>query len=107
MTFDEYEFEPIDSEQALEIAISSPKQHRDLKSFLTDCGAFAVDGPPPPADWPHWGEIVDTLRRLAEIELPPLTSCRQVALILDDWNDRELAVSTGSVLVWYHWSTTA
>ena len=107
LSFDQHEFAPPASEQSLDLVISSPPQHTDLTSLLAACGASAVAAPPPPPGWPRWVTVADHLRRLAGVELPHPSQWRDAALISDDWNDVELGVAVGSVLVWYHWFTTA
>src|SRR3954468_21007777 len=44
---DQFEFDPPDSEQSLELALSDPRQHQALRSLLAECGASANPGTPP------------------------------------------------------------
>ncbi len=108
VTCDQWEFDPPDSEQSLELAIAAPSRHcPDLAALLAECGASARDGPPPPSGWPRWREVAVHLERFAGVSLPPPPQVRAAVLLCDDWNDVELGVAFGSVLVWYHWSTSA
>lgn len=44
----QWEFDPPDSEQGLELAIAAPSRHNpDLSALLAACGASARHGPPP------------------------------------------------------------
>ena len=52
------------------------------------------------------GRLVAAVRLRAGLELPPIDSCR-VLVLSDAWDDVELAVESGSVLIWSHWWTTA
>ncbi len=105
---DQYEFTPPDSEQALDLALAAPSRHcPDLAALLAACGASAQDGPPPPAQWVRWGEIAAHLERFAAVSLPHPTQMREAVLLRDDCDDVELGVAFGSVLIWYHWSTSA
>jgi hypothetical protein len=105
--FDQYEFDTPNSEESLELVISSPRQHPDLGAFLKECGASAQDGPPPAPGWPRWHTVTEHLRRLAGVELPHPSRFRAAVLMHDDWNDLELAIAFGPLIIWYHWSTTA
>src|SRR6188472_1231184 len=107
LSFDQHEFEQSESEESLELAISDPRQHPELKSFLTDCGASSQEGAVPSQGWPRWHTVVEHLRKFAGIELPHPTQCRTILVICDDWDDLELEVEAGPHLIWYHWFTTA
>jgi len=108
VTCDQWEFDPPDSEQALDLALATPSRHcRDLAALLAACGASARDGPPPPRGWARWGKVAAHLERFAGVALPHPTQVRAAVLLRDDWDDVELGVAFGSVLVWYHWSTSA
>lgn len=50
--------------------------------------------------------MVATVRERAGVELPFAKGC-EVVVLSDDWDDVELAVVAGPVLVWYHWWTPA
>jgi len=106
LSFDSYEFDVPESEESLDLAISSLQQHQDLAPFLADCDASAQVGSAPPEGWPRWAEVVKSVRRYAGLELPPAETCR-VVVLSDDWDDLEVAVAAESLLVWYHWWTTA
>jgi hypothetical protein len=107
MSIDQYEFDPPDSEQFLELAISSATRHQDLGAFLAECGASAISGRSPDAGWGRWEMVRDHLGRFAGLELPPPGGCRELILLRDDWDDLELAIMSGADLVWYHWYTSA
>jgi hypothetical protein len=105
-SFDQYEFDDPSSEEALELAVSSSRQVWPLAAFLAVCGASERVGRPLPAGWPRWAEVAAAVRKRAGVDLPAAEAC-EVVLLSDDWDDVELAVVAGSVLVWYHWWTTA
>ena len=105
-SFDQYEFDSMSSEEALELAISSVVQHPTLTEFLTECGASSRTGSLPPVNWPNWEWLVRTVRTRTGLELPPIEEC-EVHLLSEEWNDVELAIRMDSVLLWYHWWTTA
>lgn len=107
MSCDQFEFDPPDSEQSLELALSCPRQHPELGTFLAECGASATSGRPPEPGWVHWETVRGHLRRFAGLELPHLGECREVALLRDDWDDVELVIAAGVSLIRYHWSTSA
>lgn len=104
---DQFEFDPPDSEQSLELAIARPSQPRGFRAFLTGCGASAPGGPPPDPGWRRWEQVRDHVRRFAGIELPHLGGCREVTLLRDEWNGLEVGPSCGPHLLWYYWSTGA
>jgi hypothetical protein len=106
LSFDAYESDTTSSEESLDLALSSARQHPTLAAFLAECGASSQAGESPPADWCRWEWVVETVRLRTGLELPPIRECR-VVLLSDDWDDVEMAVVSGSVLVWYHWWTTA
>jgi hypothetical protein len=87
--------------------ISSPPQHNNLGTLLAACGASSAAAPPPPLSWERWRAVADHLLRFAGIELPHPSQRREAMLISDEWDDLELGIAVGSILVWYHWSTTA
>jgi hypothetical protein len=105
--FDQYEFDSPDSEQSLEVVISSPRQHDGLKAFLSECRASSDVAPPPAPGWDHWPSVTENLRSLAGVVLPEMSQWREGALFRDEWDDVEVAIAAGPFLVWYHWLTTA
>lgn len=107
LLFDQYEFDTPDSEQSLDLAISSPSQHADLAALLAACGASVRAASAPPPNWRRWVEVADLLGRFAGIELPHPSRWREAMLISDEWNDLELGISVKTILVWFHWSTSA
>lgn len=97
----QWEFDPPDSEQGLELAIVAPSRHSpDLSALLAACGASARHGPPP-VGWVRRVAVAAHLERFAGIVLPVPPEC-QAVILRDDWDDVELGVAFGSVLVWYH-----
>jgi hypothetical protein len=105
---DPFEFDTPDSEESLELAIASPSYYcPDLRSLLIACGASATHGPTIAVDWPRWRTIALYLPRFGGLELPRPTAIRESVLLRDEWDDVEVGLAYGSVLVWYHWSTTA
>ena len=105
-TFDQNDFTSLDSEQSAEMAVSSFHQHYDLAEFLAECGSTVRDRSPPPIGWTGWNEVVDTVKRLIQLELPRINTCR-VTLLNNTWDDLEIVVATQTHLLWYHWWTTA
>jgi hypothetical protein len=106
LSFDAYEFDTTSSEESLDLAVSSARQHATLAEFLAECGASTQAGQPPPADWRQWDWVSGAVHLRTGLELPPIRECR-VVLLSDDWDDVEVAVVSGSTLIWYHWWTTA
>src|SRR4051794_3178469 len=102
MSCDQFEFDPPDSEQSLQLALSCPRQHPELETFLAECGASATSGRPPEPGWVRWEMVRDHLRRFAGLELPHVGECREVVLLSDDCDDVELAIAAGASLIWYH-----
>ena len=107
LSFDPYEFDPPSSEQFLELAISRLQEHRDLETFLKECGASATSGRPVDPGWNRWQGIGMNLESFAGLSLPPFDECVEIVLLSDDWDDTELAIKTAAHFVWYHWYTTA
>lgn len=106
LSFDQYEFDPPDSEQALDLAISYLGRHRGLEVFLDECGVSRTRLPLPP-NWARWSAAAEHLRAFAGIELPQPSKWREAVLLCDEWNDLELGIAIDSLLIWYHWSTSA
>jgi hypothetical protein len=105
---DHYEFDPPDSEQSLELALAAPSPRcPNLAALLATCGATAQVGSAPPPGWLRWHQIVAHLESFVGVSLQHTTRMREVALLRDDWDDLELGLAFESVLVWYHWSTSA
>jgi hypothetical protein len=98
-------FEFGDPGSSLDLAISSPGQHPDISSFLTICGASALDGPAPPPAWEWWQNIVTQLHEFSGVQAPHPSQFRIAVLLRDDWDLREVAFSAGPHLVWYRWQT--
>lgn len=105
---DQYEFDPPDSEQALDLAIAASSRHcPDLSVLLATCGASAKDGPSLQPDWSRWDMIARHLEQFAGVNMLHPTQVRATVLIRDDWDDVELGIAFESVLIWYHWFTSA
>jgi hypothetical protein len=112
LSFDQYEFDPPDSEQGLVISIAV----RDERTF-PDVAAFAHavwsdEAPerlPSPVSFAEEigpGNVRAYLRQYAGIELP--TPCDWPTYVrCDDWNDWEAVLAGPSLFVRYHWWTTA
>jgi hypothetical protein len=112
LSFDQFEFDPPDSEQALVISIAA----RDDRTF-PDVAAFAcavwgdeasgkLAHPVPFAEDIGPGNVRAYLRRYAGIELP--TPCDWSTHVLsDEWNDWEAVLAGPAIFVRYHWWTTA
>jgi hypothetical protein len=105
--FDQYEFDPPDSEQDIELVISTSPRHAGLKTFLADCGVSAKSAPPPASIWPRWQPVADHLNRFAGIQLPHVSKWRELIILHDEWDDLELGIAAGPHLIYYHWSTSA
>ncbi len=106
LSFDAYEFDTPDSEESLDLAVSSSRQHGTLAVFLSLCGASAQAGRPALSGWPRWTEVAANVRERAGVELPAAEEC-EVVILSDEWDNLELAVVAGPVFIWYHWATTA
>jgi hypothetical protein len=106
-SFDHYEFYPPDSEQSLEVAISSPLEHNEFDSFLKSCGSSGAGTYSPLLSWPRWTQVANHLNDLIGLQIPHPTQFITASIICDDWNDVEIAFAFNSHLVWYHWSTSA
>jgi hypothetical protein len=102
LSFDQFEFDLFASEESLDLVISSPTRHPDLRQFLSECGATCLDGSPVPSVWPFWWSITKYLRRFAGLELPDPSECRAILVLRNDWDDLEIAIETGSLVIWYH-----
>jgi hypothetical protein len=108
ITCDQLEFDPAESEQALDLAIShTSRYYPDLPSLLAVCGASARVGLSPPLNWAKWDTVLRHLRLYAGLELPHPTQWREAVILCDDWNDVELGIAAGSLFIWYHWTTSA
>ena len=91
---------------SLDAVISSDREHSDLVALLVEVGTTTASGESPPAEWPRWTEVVANIGRLAGVTVPAMSEC-QVLVLSDSWDDLEVAFRFGSILVWYHWWTTA
>jgi hypothetical protein len=108
LSFDQYEFDYPDSEQSLELAISSPsRQHANLAAFLEVCGSLRRAGESLPPGWARWNVVAEHLRRFAGLELPHPSKWREAVLLCDEWDELEVGIAFDAILLWYHWSTTA
>ncbi len=105
---DQYEFDPPESEQELEVVLAEPSRHcPDLPALLVACGASAQDGSPLPVEWDRWDQVAAHFKRFLGVVLPNPSQVRSAVLLRDDWNEVELGIAFDSMLVWYHWRTTA
>lgn len=105
---DQYEFDQPDSEQALDLAVAVPSRRcPDLSALLAACGASAKNGPGLEPGWSRWNVVAEHLAQFAGVTLPHPTQVRTAVLIRDDWDDIELGIAFGAVLIWYRWTTSA
>jgi hypothetical protein len=105
--FDQFEFNPPESEQELELVISSSGQHRDLQALLSTCGASATSANPPAANWTRWQQVAEHLRSLAQLELPHQSQWHEITLLRDEWDELEIGIAVGPFIICYHWQTSA
>jgi hypothetical protein len=108
---DQDEFYPPESEQTLDLAITSTSGYRDLAAFLADRRvpvqqAYSGAGvaAPPRAD--HWNRIIEHLLLFAGIDLSTVPP-REVRIFADEWNRLAVAASIGDWYFWYSWQTSA
>ena len=105
---DQYEFETPSSEESLEIAIAAPSRHcPDLSSLLSQCGASSTQGPEISEHWSGWNTVFNRVERFAGMAMPVPIRPRNSVLLQENWDEIEIGVSFGSVILWYHWLTTA
>jgi hypothetical protein len=112
LTFDHWEFEPPDGEEGLEISIAVK---HDLLFPSVEAFADAVYGikprrdlaaPVPFAEGMGQGDIRKYLKRYAGLELP--TPCDwPMHIVSNDWDDFDAVLVGPTMLLRYHWSTTA
>ncbi len=105
---DQYEFDPPDSEQSLDLVLAAPSIHfPDLQALLSVCGASAADGPAPRVGWVRWDGVAANLERFGQVILPPARELQRVILLEDRWDELEIGIAFRSLLVWYRWTTSA
>jgi|GEM_PF-3333678 len=107
-SFDPYEFESPCTEEFLEIAISSTRQHQTLSLFLKECGAASPPVIPIPENsipW-RWEDLAAIIQQRTGVNLPLQTEWEAIVLS-NNWEDLAFVLRAGATLVWYHWSTTA
>lgn len=105
LTLDYQEFDPPESEQTLELAIASLREHRSLSEF-TALFATSDARETPPMVWKQWGWICDNIAKFLGVSAPPITECR-TEVIGETWDDVELVIESATERIWYHWWTTA
>jgi hypothetical protein len=112
LTFDQFEFDPPDAEEALEISIAT-KRDRSFPDVVAFASAvLGCDAPgklPPPIAFREWGRSAGVrayLQRHASVVLPD--SCNWPTYIMsDDWDDWDALIVGPDMLIRYHWWTTA
>lgn len=52
-------------------------------------------------------KVAEHLRTFTGLELPHPSKWRETMLLCDVWDDLELGIAIDSLLIWYHWSTSA
>ncbi len=107
LTFNQYEFDSSDSEQFLEIAVSTEQEHSTITSFLQACGVSAPSGIALSHRWEKWHSVTDNIRRFGQIELPHPAKLQFAQWFQDSWNEVEVAFAFDHILIWYHWETSA
>jgi hypothetical protein len=111
---DQDEFYPRESEQSLDLAITSTRGYRDLDAFLADDRVLVrylgapgmVGGVAAPPRWDRWSGIIEHLLLFAGIDLSTLRP-REVRVFADEWNCLAVAASIGDWYFWYCWETSA
>jgi hypothetical protein len=112
LTFDQWEFEPPDGEERLEISIAA-KDERAYSSVAAFAGAVygiksagKLSSPVPFTDAIGPGNVRAYLARYAGVKLP--TPCTwPTHVISDDWNDFDAVLAGPTTFIRYHWWTSA
>jgi hypothetical protein len=112
LSFDQFEFDPPDSEQALVISIAARDEHifPDVADFARavwgDEDPGKLSRPVPFAEDIGPGNVRAYLRQYAGVALP--TPCHWPTYVLaDEWNDWEAVLAGPTIFLRYHWWTTA
>ena len=112
LTFNQYEFDPPDAEEGLEISIATKRDRRirDVVAFAAEVlGVDASKRLPSPVPFTEAigpGHVRTYLHRYAGVTLP--TPCDWPSYIFsNDWNDFDAVLVGPEIFVRYHWSTTA
>jgi hypothetical protein len=112
LTFDQWEFEPPDGEQRLEISIAA-KSDRAYANVAAFAGAVygiksagKLSSPVSFTEHIGPGNIRAYLQRYAGVKLP--TPCNwPTHVISNDWNDFDAVLAGPATFIRYHWWTTA
>src|SRR5262245_26754673 len=110
LSFDQWEFNPPESEQSLDVAIASAREYAGPPEFLAACrpadeSCRGLPAPQPIAELARCGEVLGYLREYAGLELED--GSWSAGVISDEWNDLELVLVSGRQYIWYRWETTA
>lgn len=112
LTFDQYEFDPPDAEEGLEISIVTKRDlpFPDVVAFASAVlGSDSAQKLPPPIAFQAWGRAAGArayLQRYASVMLPG--SCDWPTYVVsDDWDDSDALIVGPDMLIRYHWWTTA
>lgn len=112
LTFDQWEFEPPDGEEGLEISIAAKNNllYPNVAAFADAVYGIKSDrnlaSPIPFSEGIGPGNVRTYLQRYAGLDLP--TPCDwPTHVILNDWNDFDAVLVGPTMFIRYHWSTTA
>lgn len=112
LSFDQFEFDPPEGEEGLEVAIVTKRDRPfpDLFVFAASMwGPDVASALPEPVAFKEKlgpGNIREYLKQYADLELP--MPCEWPTYILcDDWNDWDAIIAGPDLWIRYHWSTSA
>jgi hypothetical protein len=116
LTFDQWEFDPPDAEEGLEISIAAKNDflYPNAAAFARAAHAIKFDeGLAAPVPFTEEigatngpGHVRTYLQRYAGVTLP-MPCDWPTHIILNDWNDFDAVLVGPTVFIRYHWSTTA
>lgn len=110
--FDAFEFDPPDSEQEVEVVVSTPTdpRHDTLAKFADDvCGAGIGRRLAAPAPFFSLLTFKDDKVYLSQVAgLDVAENCPWLCFVVsDEWNCRQFLLDAGNAFVSFRWSTTA
>ena len=112
LTFDQWEFDPPDGEEGLEVAIAAKdaRTYANVSSFAAAVygskSAGKLSSPVAFTEGIGPGNVRDNLRRFAGVKLP--TPCDwRMYVIANEWNDFDAVLAGPDIFIRYHWWTTA
>jgi hypothetical protein len=115
LTFDQWEFDPPDGEEGLEISIAAKNDvlYPNVAAFARAVHGFKFDESLTSVAFAEelgaangTGHVRTYLQRFAGVTLP--TPCDWPTYIVsNDWNDFDAVLVGPTIYVRYHWSTTA